>query len=474
MTIEDKFSYAVDKFGMICPALLSFYSLIELRENKNIQTMRLNVKEDVNAIFEYNPDFLNELNEALFTSLFGTEIFKMVLHHCTSRVQMPASVFTLASYIVATNETISSLVCLSNETQDLGKCLPTLQNMREYFPKDFNEKDDLYVEKVHAILMKKLGEQMQQMEMMGMGGGSSNEENGEDQNNSGSNGGSNGENEENDNANGKGKNDKKDNGNGNGNDGKDGNGDCKNIPNGNANVKNPKQKELLNKFFSPSAMKENSEMYGENQILDEQVKQEFDRTPTSSWGNMKGDEILRLQMANVRKVDVRQILRRFNTSVTTTEDESTRMKINRRYGLAQPGRRYLEKSKILIAIDGSGSIGGKELEDACQLINSFVKASEVWYCTWDTTCSPFKQSRKELKECILEDIGGGTDPQCIIKRIQKEKVYFDGIVVITDCWFSWEQPKIGSKIFIIRNGNGEMPAWCKYNTDMADLLKIRG
>ncbi|MCF0223244.1 MAG: hypothetical protein HUK20_03165 [Fibrobacter sp.] len=234
------------------------------------------------------------------------------------------------------------------------------------------------------------------------------------------------------------------------------------------------QRQLLQKFFSDEVQKENTEKYGENDLVDEIIQNAFEHTGSSSWGTLSGNEYLRLQLANTRKVDVRQILRRFNTSVSCNLTEDTRMKLNRRYGLKYPGRHHLRKSKILIAIDASGSVRTEDLTTAIELINSFVRSTETFYCYWDTACSDFFKTPKKLRDISLDHIGGGTTPDCILKKIEEEKECFDGIVVITDGCFVWDKPKTTSKIFMLLNSDQNIaPGWCRYSTTFTELLKLK-
>jgi hypothetical protein len=66
---------------------------------------------------------------------------------------------------------------------------------------------------------------------------------------------------------------------------------------------------------------------------------------------------------------------------------------------------------------------------------------------------------------------GGTNPQCIIDKLKKEKLRFDGIVVISDCVFDWYEPPKREKVCIVSTSHMQGPKWCKWFFKLEDLLK---
>ena len=166
-TVEEKFAKALEILGDICPALLSFYVLLKKEETGNIQTMRLNVTDSAFVLLEYNPDFVGMLNATVFSSLLGTELLRLVHHHVTMRRLSPAEVFGLASYMTATAPTVSKALLLDGRNaRPMTPYLPTYENLRYLLPKDFDEKNDLFLEKIFKILLNKES-QMQKIRWAG-------------------------------------------------------------------------------------------------------------------------------------------------------------------------------------------------------------------------------------------------------------------------------------------------------------------
>jgi hypothetical protein len=85
------------------------------------------------------------------------------------------------------------------------------------------------------------------------------------------------------------------------------------------------------------------------------------------------------------------------------------------------------------------------------VVNDFVKHAKVHYCFWDGACGPIAEKRYKTTKFDLSG-RGCTNPQCVIDKIQKEGLHYDGIVYITDCQFCWKSLtlKCLSSLFSLR------------------------
>lgn len=93
--------------------------------------------------------------------------------------------------------------------------------------------------------------------------------------------------------------------------------------------------------------------------------------------------------------------------------------------------------QLCIAIDGSGSIGQKEMKNFHTQAKGFLderKNVEGWVCYWDTEIGdngPFK-NYKEFK-AVGENgghVGGGTNPECVFKWAKEQQCKY--IIIFTD------------------------------------------
>lgn len=142
------------------------------------------------------------------------------------------------------------------------------------------------------------------------------------------------------------------------------------------------------------------------------------------------------------KVDWRHELKDFVTSSTRGSDEYTWRKFNKRlmandYYL--PSMENESVGELIVAIDTSGSIGGKELtEFASELasICSVCSPSCVRVLWWDTEVhgeQKFEPSQYDNIAKLLKPLGGGgTHVSSVSEYINKNKVVAEGVIVFTD------------------------------------------
>ena len=142
------------------------------------------------------------------------------------------------------------------------------------------------------------------------------------------------------------------------------------------------------------------------------------------------------------KIDWREVLRDFVSSTTKGKDEFTWRKMNKRH-LANdyylPSMENETIGEVVIAIDTSGSIGGKELtEFATELasICGVVEPELVRVIWWDYDVhgeQVFKPDQYENIASLLKPLGGGgTRVSCVSKYINEKKINAEAVIVFTD------------------------------------------
>lgn len=442
------------------PAVLTYFSLCELKPIKDPQvTMRLNCRGTGSAVYlEYNPLWINRIEEASVLSYcIYCECLRIALHHPTTRKCYPIDCFKKASDYICFDENQRTVLNLHKpEVLALLDTFPTKAKFHaEAKNYKFNNDDDWFLEKVFAILndiKQKSGGQGQSGQGQGQGQGQSGQ--GQGQGNGQGQGQGNGQ------------------GNGQGQGQGQGNGKGNGKGNGGSGTQQALEEYLDS---SQQAAEKATEGWEENTLVDQEIQEITHHIAEqgSRWGNVSGGLLQAILAANTPKFDPRTVLRRFKANTVDKYTEDTRMRPDRRKGFDVPGKRHKFRSRILVATDCSGSMADEDVERACAIINKFVKHADVTYCFWDGVCGPFETQKRPMNEFKL--IGRGcTNPDCVLDAIKERKAKFDGIVVITDAYFSWERPEHQSnKIFIIHTkDHGEIPEWCKYSLSFEQIFSI--
>ena len=157
---------------------------------------------------------------------------------------------------------------------------------------------------------------------------------------------------------------------------------------------------------------------------------------SSSWGSLPGGLIELIKKAAEGKVDYRAVLRMFRASILSQKRRLTRMRPSRRFGFEQMGSRYDFTTRLLIAIDTSGSVGSEDLGRYLNVITSFFKygIQQIDVLMFDAkvqgkplALTDAKKNIKELKVCGR----GGTDFQAPVDYAVEHPEY-DGLIIITD------------------------------------------
>ena len=80
-----------------------------------------------------------------------------------------------------------------------------------------------------------------------------------------------------------------------------------------------------------------------------------------------------IQKAAEGKIDYRNALRAFRSSILSQKRHLTRMYPSRRFGFEQMGSRYEFTTRLLVAIDTSGSVGSDGLGRYYRIITTLFK-----------------------------------------------------------------------------------------------------
>lgn len=141
------------------------------------------------------------------------------------------------------------------------------------------------------------------------------------------------------------------------------------------------------------------------------------------------------------KVDWREALRDFVNSTTKGKDEFTWRRMNKRQmanDIYMPSVENETIGEIVVAIDTSGSIGGKELSEFATELASICELcspEQVRVLWWDTRVHGeqiFKDDYSNIAGLLKPLGGGGTHVSSVSEYINKESLNPECVIVFTD------------------------------------------
>lgn len=149
------------------------------------------------------------------------------------------------------------------------------------------------------------------------------------------------------------------------------------------------------------------------------------------WGSLSGDLAERVRASSRASLDWKKVLLGFRAQVLSQERHLTRMRPSRRTGFDNMGSVRQFTSRLLIALDVSGSISSEALSYFLGVVNSAFKygITEIEVIQFEYTVTASQTLRHALKETIA--VGrGGTNFQAPIDYAAERD--FDGLIILTD------------------------------------------
>lgn len=188
---------------------------------------------------------------------------------------------------------------------------------------------------------------------------------------------------------------------------------------------------LLQRFAREAS--EAAELWEEDQLAAEQVKETIRRVQRSKqWGSLAGDLKDEIEATTLVRIDYRTILSGFRASILCSKRRLTRMIPSRRYGFQYMGSKRDFATRLLVAIDVSGSISDKQVSQALSIVNRFFKYGVecVDVIQFDAEIRGEVLSMKKARKTLKIEGRGGTSFQEPIDYFHKNR--YDGLILITD------------------------------------------
>lgn len=191
---------------------------------------------------------------------------------------------------------------------------------------------------------------------------------------------------------------------------------------------------------------------------------------SNNWGTVPGNARELILASRNPRLDYRRVLKAFRSSVLSTNRRLTRMKPSRRYGFQYMGSRRDFTTKLLFAVDVSGSVSTSDVQNAFSIVNRLFKYGiESVHVIWfDTAIRNETQKPLELKRARQEvEVGGrgGTCFQPVMNYLDVHRDY-DGLIIFTDGYAPVpDRPKRNRRTRVVWLFNEE-ENWQKLHKDL--------
>ena len=172
-----------------------------------------------------------------------------------------------------------------------------------------------------------------------------------------------------------------------------------------------------------------AELWDEDELVVQMINEVI--STTKSWGSIGGNFAEVLQASVKAKINWRNVFAGFRASIISSKRKLTRMRPNRRTGFDNMGSTRRFDTKLLVAVDVSGSIPSKSLEYFYGVLNSAFRYGfeSIDVIQFDCGIRAVHSLKKVIKDVAI--IGrGGTSFQEPIDYAHENG--YDGLVILTD------------------------------------------
>ena len=176
-------------------------------------------------------------------------------------------------------------------------------------------------------------------------------------------------------------------------------------------------------------LQELAELWDEDDMMTFQINTVIEST--KDWGTVPGN-IRQMLTASIKaKIDWRKVLSGFRASILTSERTLTRMRPSRRSGFQQMGSVRRFNTRLLIAVDVSGSISDKSVSDFYGVVNSAFRYGfeSVDVLQFDQGVRSVISLTKAVKDFAVCGRGGTSFQEPVDYAHENG---YEGLVILTD------------------------------------------
>lgn len=385
MLVSDIFQ----KWFIADPLLFSTVCTHKILENKDMECAVRSGKMRI----EYNPDLIDGISEVLLDMLLRREAIRILLKHPYQRQPLNAvpALLTLASDITIYEHSNTGI----NPLQDTGLKFPEKLSFEEYY----NLLD-------HRAALLNINDADEGKSAPDDGHTSESSRNKTDDNSLDSENDESGESKEDDDS------------------------ATKSLENN--------RFESLGQALDDKVLADASALWEEDEFFCERMNQIIENAMVSNqWGSITGGMKELLKVSVEKSLNVRRQLGLFKASILSTQRRLTRMRPSRRYGWEQMGVVHPYTTRLLVAVDTSGSVSSADICRFFNIVNSFFTYGipQIDVIQFDADIQlPLLSVRKAAKSVKIAG-RGGTNFQPVINYFEDHKEY-DGMIIFTDGYAS--------------------------------------
>lgn len=187
---------------------------------------------------------------------------------------------------------------------------------------------------------------------------------------------------------------------------------------------------------------ERTQFWKEDEFLSTNIDNLIQKISSNdSWGTLPGNAIDAIKKSIEPKFNYKALFQQFRSIIISSKYDKTRMRPNRRFGYTAMGTKRKNTTRLLVAVDTSGSISNDDLELALGFIKGFFKYSVE---RLDMICFDTKIYKESLQAYtkppkVTKIYGrGGTDFNDIFNYVQcdKDSDTYSGVIILTDGYAS--------------------------------------
>jgi predicted metal-dependent peptidase len=168
------------------------------------------------------------------------------------------------------------------------------------------------------------------------------------------------------------------------------------------------------------------------------------------------------------KVDWREVLREFVKATCSAKDTSSWRRVNRRFlstGVYMPSMIGEKVGHLVVGVDTSGSVGGKELAEFLSEVKGIaeeVRPEKVDLLYWDGRVAGHEEySEHDVGNIVTSTQpkgGGGTSPSCVSEYLNDNKIKPECVIMLTDGYVGsdWGNDWPAQVLWVIVGGNTDV------------------